>query len=231
MFESRVNATLPRAAAAGATGRTQFRELIASLRESSPLLSHDLTELRREALHELNRRHGDGASGSALDALLAEFVTARSAVGDYLYDDVAPAVSALREAGVRVGALTDGNFDISSAPRHVSELFDFCITAADAGCRKEGGPAPFLMAAKAARCHVSQIVHVGDSVENDLVPALVNGARAVLLTREVTRGDDGDELPTARGEAEAAAAGAPRTAWRQASSLAEAAALIAAGLD
>lgn len=114
----------------------------------------------------------------------------------------------------QVGALTNGNCDVSL---HLSALFDFAVTAADAGAPKPHLP-PFLAAAESAGCHPAEIVHVGDSIESDLVGALDAGMRAVLLNRP--------ELP-ARTPAEIQAM--PEQSgerWIEAASLAEAAEAI-----
>lgn len=78
--------------------------------------------------------------------------------------------------------------------------------------------APFLAAAAAAGCHPSQIVHVGDSIESDLVGALAVGMRALLLTRP--------ELPARTALELASAPPADALAWREVTSLEAAADLI-----
>ena len=84
------------------------------------------------------------------------------------------------------------------------------VTAADAGAAKPH-PSPFLLAAAAAGCHPTEIVHVGDSVQSDLVGALTVGMRAVLLTRP--------ELPP-RSAAEVQAVPPESDQWRELTSLA-----------
>jgi len=106
-----------------------------------------------------------------LDELMDDFVAARSNVTGHLYDDVLPALRALRAAGVCVGAVTDGNTDVSRAAA-VGELFDFAVTAADAGSSKSAVP-PYLQAAHASGHRPTSIVHVGDSISKDLCGALL----------------------------------------------------------
>uniref|UniRef100_A0A7S0J3C1 Haloacid dehalogenase-like hydrolase domain-containing protein 3 n=1 Tax=Calcidiscus leptoporus TaxID=127549 RepID=A0A7S0J3C1_9EUKA len=90
--------------------------------------------------------------------------------------------SARRVQGVCVGAVTDGNTDVSRAAA-VGELFDFAVTAADAGSSKSAVP-PYLQAAHASGHRPTSIVHVGDSISKDLCGALRCGYRAVWLERE-----------------------------------------------
>mmetsp|Transcript_15851 Transcript_15851/g.51235 ORF Transcript_15851/g.51235 Transcript_15851/m.51235 type:complete len:122 (+) Transcript_15851:3-368(+) len=87
-----------------------------------------------------------------------------------------------------------------------------------AGCHKGSMP-PFLMAAQAAGCHVSQLVHIGDSISKDLLGALRCGARCVLLTRPTH--------PLPRADAEVALTPPADGAWwGEAAGLGEASSLI-----
>lgn len=214
-LEAHLETALPRAAAAGATSREAQRALLDSLREAEPHLAHDMTALRRAALRRIAEAHGDELSDAALDAAMDVFLDARSRTSPHLFDDLRPAIAALRAAGLAVGAVTDGNADVRR-DAELSELFDFSVTAADAGATKSAA-APFLIAAAAARCHVSEMVHIGDSVRYDLNGALACGVRAVLLSRA--------SAPPRSAEDEAAR---PRRddRWREVSSLAEASALV-----
>ena len=97
------------------------------------------------------------------------------------YDDVLACLASLRARGLRVGALTNGNADVFACPT-LAPLFDFSVSAADAGAMKPH-LAPFLAAAAAAEVPPNAIVHVGDSPESDVSGALAAGMRAVLLDR------------------------------------------------
>ncbi|EOD34876.1 hypothetical protein EMIHUDRAFT_441140 [Emiliania huxleyi CCMP1516] len=126
-----------------------------ALREERPLIAHDMLELRAAALSRVAEEHGEALSSQQVAALGEAFITARSQTGDHLFTDVAGTVARLRAAGYVVGAITDGNADVARDAL-TAPLFDFAITAADAGCHKGSMP-PFLMAAQAAGCHVSQL--------------------------------------------------------------------------
>jgi len=79
---------------------------------------------------------------------MAAFVAIRSDVGFAVYDDVAPHCTLLRASGLTVGSLTNGNCDVAQSGCAFGALFDFSLTAADAGAEKPG-LAPFLHAV----CH------------------------------------------------------------------------------
>ena len=115
--------------------------------------------------------------------------------------------------------------------RKVRDLFDFSVGASDAGAAKPA-PAPFWLAAAAAGCAPSEIVHVGDSVETDLRGALHAGNSAVLLTRTPAAAEQAaaESLPWP-GAAPSGASPPQRPAaddarWREVGGLDEAVALI-----
>lgn len=181
LVEELIPAHLPRAAASGAVTKESLRARMGPLMKAQPLLAHDLTELRRLSLLAVAAEHGDPPE--AVAPLMEGFVAARSDVAADLYADVAPAIAALRARGLSVGALTNGNCDVTKSGAAVASLFDFAVTAADAGAAKPA-VAPFLHAAAAAGVHPAQVVHVGDAIGADLIGALGCGMRAILLTRE-----------------------------------------------
>ena len=142
--------------AAGCAERAALRSAMVSLSKEEPDLAHDLTELRRVSLSRLAKQHGDDPSKVA--GVMDAFVLARSNVRSHFYADTDAALTALRASGLTIGACTNGNCDVT---RHanVAPLFDFSVTAADAGASKPS-PVPFWHAAAGAKCHVSQLVHV-----------------------------------------------------------------------
>lgn len=79
----------------------------------------------------------------------------RHQTGAHLFADVLPCVGSLRAAGLCVGAVTDGNAHVQRDDA-VAPLFDFSVSATEAGATKEG-LAPHLMAAAASSCHPSQV--------------------------------------------------------------------------
>ena len=156
--------------------------------------------------------------GNAYVQVLSAFISARSDVAQYFYEDVAPAIAALRSAGLRVGACTNGNCDVT-LHANVAQNFDFAVTAADAGCSKPA-PVPFWFAASAARCRPCELVHIGDDADADLQGALDAGCRAILLTRRASARDSAAAVDKARRPASAPAR------WREVSCLDEAVAVV-----
>jgi 2-haloalkanoic acid dehalogenase type II len=96
-----------------------------------------------------------------------------------LYDDVVPALAALR--GYQLGIVSNGN----SYPERVGldGYFSFVLFAHDHGVAKP--KAAFYEAVLAtAKCGAHELVHVGDSIENDVIAARALGIRAVWLNRD-----------------------------------------------
>ena len=88
----------------------------------------------------------------------------------------APGVLEELSGRYRLGALTNGNADISRLPIH--HWFEFSFSAEQLNASK---PAPdhFHAAMRATGVGASQIVHVGDSIEHDVQAALDAGCHAV----------------------------------------------------
>ena len=203
---------MPKAAAAGCAERNALRLAVGAVATQQPLLAHDMSATRHAALEQLAAQHGDDPKSA--EEMMRRFVRARSDTGAYLYDDTGRSLQALRAAGLRVGSLTNGNADVR-LHSEVSELFDFAVTAADAGAAKPAAP-PFWMAAAAAGCHPSECVHVGDDVESDLRGALQAGFRAILLSRPEQQPRKAHELDLLAGLEQ------DPTRWREVSTLEEA---------
>lgn len=162
----------------------EVHKAMAQAAEACPWIQHDMTAQRAEGLRVLLTERGLDAEQVAeiTDRAMAAFCASRSDVIEDLYEDSLRTLRTLRESGLVVGAITNGNFEMDLCPV-VAGCFDFCVTAGDCGEMKPG-IVPFLMASSRAGVPVGQIVHVGDSVPNDLKGALGCGIRAVLLDRE-----------------------------------------------
>lgn len=106
------------------------------------------------------------------------------------YPDVAPALGALRDRGLRLIAVS--NWDCS-LPRVLERcdlegLLDGTVTSAEAGARKPD-PAIFAPALVLAGCEPDEAVHVGDTAEEDVTGARAAGIRPLLIDRRGTGGD------------------------------------------
>lgn len=106
------------------------------------------------------------------------------------YPDAAPALSGLRDRGLRL--ITVSNWDCS-LPRVLERcglegMLDGTVTSAGAGARKPD-PAIFEAALELAGCEPEQALHVGDTEEEDVVGARAAGVRSLLLDRDGRGGD------------------------------------------
>lgn len=96
-----------------------------------------------------------------------------------LFPDVIPALDALG-AGYRIGLLSNGN----SYPDRcgLDGRFQFVIFSQDHGVEKPD-PRIFAIALEQAGCARDQLLHVGDSLQNDVLGAQRAGIAAVWLNR------------------------------------------------
>jgi putative hydrolase of the HAD superfamily len=106
------------------------------------------------------------------------------------YPDVAPALSGLRDRGLRLIAVS--NWDCS-LPRVLARcglerMLDGTVTSAEAGARKPD-PAIFSAALELASCEAAEALHVGDTEEEDVAGARAAGIRPLLIDREGREGD------------------------------------------
>ncbi len=105
------------------------------------------------------------------------------------YPDSAEAVAAVKAAGYPVAALGNVMFWPGMVTRYVLHRngllkhFDLTVFSDEVGLQK---PSREIFEYVAGRLGVSvgELVHVGDSPENDLAGALVSGAKAVLVRRD-----------------------------------------------
>ena len=100
-----------------------------------------------------------------------------------LYEDVLPALCALKDAGYRLGIIS--NWD-ASLPQLLSglglaDMFDVIVPSAARGCRKPH-PSIFELALGEMRVDASEALHVGDLPEADGAAASV-GIEPVIIDR------------------------------------------------
>ena len=167
------------------------------------IVAHDLTQMRRAALTLAAREHGDipallpadGGSGGndggrsddatfpAIEAVMDAFVRQRSTVDGFLYDDAMPCLRELKEQRRLVlGAVTNGNCDVLEHNGKLSSVFDFAVSAIDAGAAKPRW-APFMLAQTLSGIPLRATVVVGDSLKSDVGGGAALGMRTVLLDR------------------------------------------------
>ncbi len=100
-----------------------------------------------------------------------------------LYDDVRPALGALRDLGVRVVVAGNQSAKAGDLLRALRLPADLVVTSAEWGVSKPG-PDFFHQVVGAARAPAEQTLYVGDHPQNDVFPA----ARAGLMTAHLRRG-------------------------------------------
>jgi putative hydrolase of the HAD superfamily len=146
-----------------------------------------LAKLRRDCAEVLSRELGQEVDAD----------TMMRAIRFRAYPDAAPAMSALRERGIRL--LCVSNWDCSLGEVlgrcNLRDGLEAVITSAETGARKPD-PVIFERALETAGVEPAETLHVGDTFEEDVEGAHAAGIEALLLHR----GGEGDiasltELP------------------------------------
>jgi putative hydrolase of the HAD superfamily len=137
-------------------------------------------ELRRESFRRVLAERG--AHNPELSSWMVERWMEARVRTVRLLDDVEPAMDALTARGYLLGAITNGNFPLHRLP--LAGRLAFIVHAEHVGEEKPA-PAPFARAAELAGIgsERERWVHVGDSVESDVLGAQRFGLRAVWLNR------------------------------------------------
>jgi FMN hydrolase / 5-amino-6-(5-phospho-D-ribitylamino)uracil phosphatase len=141
-------------------------------------------ELRRESFRRVLADRG--AHDPELSSWMVERWMEARVRTVKLLDDVEPAMDSLMARGYLLGAITNGNFPLHRLP--LAGRLAFIVHAEHVGEEKPAA-APFARAAELAGLGRERWVHVGDSLESDVLGAQRFGLRAVWLNRR------GLELP------------------------------------
>ena len=155
----------------------RFRQMRLELAERDINLRHHMTELRRASLRLVADQ--TGYDHGLVEPAMEVFLEARHRI--LLYDDVIPALRRLRQAGFRLGSLTNGNADVHRLG--IGELFDFSLSADSVGQPKPH-PLMFQTAFRHAGVSPAQLAHVGDEPVTDLEGAQAAGAKAIWMNRQ-----------------------------------------------
>ncbi len=150
------------------------------LLKRQPDLIHHISRFRQRFLEELLLDAGVAPkeAARAADQAFAKFIARRNDVA--LFDHAIPVLTYL-QTKFRLGALTNGNADVSKTP--LAHFFDFALKAEDVGAAK---PEPQIFEAALAKTHTQaeHAVHVGDSHDHDIVGAHRVGMNSVWLNPE-----------------------------------------------
>ena len=100
------------------------------------------------------------------------------------YPDAAPALAALREAGLRIVCVSNWDYDLGAVLERIglAAALDGVVTSAAVGARKPD-PAIFAAALEVAGCAAAEALHVGDSDE-DVAGARAAGIDVLRIDRE-----------------------------------------------
>jgi FMN phosphatase YigB (HAD superfamily) len=120
---------------------------------------------------------------------LASEAAAREAAGEAppfgpgdLYPDVLSSLSALRARGFQIGAAGNQPLAAEAALRSTGASVDFVASSDRWGVDKPA-PAFFQKVVEATGSAAGEIAYVGDRLDNDVIPALAAGLRAVFVRR------------------------------------------------
>jgi putative hydrolase of the HAD superfamily len=165
-----------------------LRKLRMRTLELHPQLKHHISDLRRQALYDVQLHCGysEEMARRGADEAFDVFLTVRHEVE--LYERALEVLEELAER-YAIGALTNGNADVFRVD--IGEHFDFALSAEQIGASK---PLPDMfrasMQASGAKGH--EMVHVGDHPEHDIAGARSVGMHTVWVNH--TRGPwEGEE--------------------------------------
>ena len=104
--------------------------------------------------------------------------------GFALYDDVAPALDALRSGGYIIGVVTNMSRPGVEVAESMgfSDRVDFTLSSMDVGASKPD-PKMFMAALSRAGVRANEAAHVGDQLETDIEGARAAGINPVLIDR------------------------------------------------
>jgi putative hydrolase of the HAD superfamily len=141
------------------------------------LPTESLERIRLEAFRETlrNLKIGDDSLASRLNDMYRSY----RADGIELFDDVLPVLEMLRRR-YRLGLLSNGNTDPGACG--LGKTLSFVVFAYQYGVEKPDS-ALFLVAAREAGCRSEAMLHVGDSIRDDVLGARAAGILPVWLNR------------------------------------------------
>ena len=155
--------------------RESLRAMRVRLAEQYPERSHDMTFLRHRALAQMFTEAGRDANQA--DEAFEVFFAARNRVK--LYDEVETSLERL-SARYRLFALSNGNADLQRCG--VAHWFEGHITAISAGAAKPDVRI-FKRLLEEAGVAASQVLHIGDDPQLDVMGATQAGMHAAWINR------------------------------------------------
>jgi putative hydrolase of the HAD superfamily len=154
----------------------QLREKRFTLLSERPELAHNLTQLRMMSFEQLAVELN--LSTGWIEPAFEIFYEARQQVT--LYDDVKPVLDELSQRYLLV-SLTNGNAD--TVKTGIDHWFDLALSSETVG-KLKSDPDFYRHALELADVIAQQMVHIGDSPENDIAGAKSAGIFAIWLNRD-----------------------------------------------
>lgn len=126
---------------------------------------------------------GMGGDGPGAQAVALEIVRRWEEAGNFeLYDDVAPAIAALRGHRLALGLVSNTSRDLDTFVRHFALDVDAWVSSGSHG-KVKPSPEIFHAALDLLGVEPAAAAMVGDSLEDDVRGAEAVGMRAVLVDR------------------------------------------------
>ncbi len=150
----------------------------------------NLEEVRRRSFDETLRRLG--IFTKEFSDYLSEVYFRERYRQVEIYEDTVPVIKELRKR-YKVGIISNGN----TYPEKIGlerELFDFMIYAETVGVSKPDHEI-FHIAMERAGVSPQEMIHVGDSIEDDIIPATELGIKSVLIVRDEEENRTQDIIP------------------------------------
>ena len=146
--------------------------------------------LRDEWRRIVTDTFGDTISGEAIGEVFEDLYLHFVEPSAWTLDPgIRPLLERLRRQGLRLGILSnwDRRLRCTLEKLGLLELFDEFVISNEVGWEKPH-PVVFEQAVKKAGCRAENILHVGDSMEADILPALGHGMRALWVGPSSSRG-------------------------------------------
>lgn len=149
-------------------------EMIGRQKSLSPDGGADLGALRHRTISHFAVEAGYENASEVADDVMQVFLRERNKVE--LFPGVLETLALLRRRGIKLGAITNGNADMSKTP--LKDALEFCVSAGALGQLKPG-EAPFREALSRSSSSAARTVHVGDDLVSDVGGAHRLGMRTV----------------------------------------------------
>ena len=113
----------------------------------------------------------------------------------FLYEDALPTLAVLRDAGLRIGLVSNGQRDLVEFALHHRLEVDACVGSVSHG-RVKPHRSIFDAALAALDARPTEAAMVGDSYSDDIEGARALGMRAILLDRDGLHENESDRIDT-----------------------------------